>query len=192
MRRRLSLLILLCHPLIASEEVVAPWQRNALDFETGIGWQVSSNTPVSYRLITTQLSWRTPYHLKFDLENRSTVVVRSNWTFMATFVDQGPESHFLSIAGSPSIEWWSPNDRWSLYLQIGGGAGVTDSAGGEGGQGQDFVFNWFAKSGLRYQCNDDLAFFGGAHFVHHSNKGATDPNPGIDSLGFTFGASFSF
>ncbi len=177
---------------VASEDVTAPWQRDVLDIETGIGWQVSSNTPISYRLITTRISWRTPAHLTFDFENHSKIVVRSNWSLMATIVDEGPESHFLSLAGSPSIEWWSPNNQWSLYFQIGGGIGVTDSAGGDGGQGQDFVLNWFAKAGLQYQITENLGIFGGAHFVHHSNKGATDPNPGIDSLGFTLGASFSF
>ena len=189
---RLITCLILPSSLTASEAVEAPWEKNAFDVETGIGWQVSTNTPISYRLITTQFSWRTPYHFKFNHGNDSKTLVRSRWSLMATLVDEGPEDYFLSVAGGPSIEWWSPNDQWSLYFSAGGGVGVTNSTGEIGGQGQDFIFNWYARTGLRYQLNEDLGIYGGASFVHHSNRGATDPNPGIDSLGFTLGISFSF
>jgi long-chain acyl-CoA synthetase len=42
--------------------------------------------------------------------------------------------------------------------------------------------NWFAKAGLQYQINLNFALSGGAHFVHHSNKGATDPIPEFEAL----------
>ncbi|MDP4779339.1 MAG: acyloxyacyl hydrolase, partial [Akkermansiaceae bacterium] len=70
--------------------------------------------------------------------------------------------------------------------------GVIDSTSTVGGQGQDFTLNWFAKTGVRWQVNEDVAVFGGPFFQHMSNGGATSPNPGIDALGVSVGASFSF
>ena len=69
---------------------------------------------------------------------------------------------------------------------------MTDSTNVTGGLGQDFTYNWFAKAGLRYQLTDDLGIYGGASFMHLSNMGATDPNPGVDALGFSCGLSYSF
>ena len=120
------------------------------------------------------------------------LVVRHHASLIATWVEEGPENHYFGISGSPSLEWWSPDEMWSLYFSIGGGFGVADSTDVPGGQGQDFTLNWFAKAGMRYQLNDDTAVFAGPFFQHMSNGGATTPNPGIDALGFTVGASFSF
>ena len=71
---------------------------------------------------------------------------------------------------------------------VGGGAGAIDSTDVVGGQGQDFTFNWFANLGLRYQLNEDFSLQGGLLFQHLSNAGATDPNPGLDVLGFSLEA----
>src|SRR5688572_25780134 len=37
---------------------VPPWQKPAVSLETGLLWQVGNNTPLSYRLVPVQLSWR--------------------------------------------------------------------------------------------------------------------------------------
>ena len=37
-----------------------------------------------------------------------------------------------------------------------------------------------------------ISLLGGIYFIHHSNLGLTDPNPGIDALGFTLGCSWKF
>ena len=177
---------------LASEAVEAPWTRNAFDLETGVLWEMGGNTPLDYTLVQTELSWRSPFVLKKDFDDGSVLVVRHHASLLGAWVAEGPESHYFGIAGSPSLEWWSANQAWSAYFSIGGGIGVIDSTDVEGGQGQDFTLNWFAKAGLQYQINDETAVFGGPFFQHMSNGGATDPNPGIDALGFTLGASFSF
>jgi hypothetical protein len=184
----------LCLPasVCASEDVEAPWEHHAFDIETGMLWQVGSNTAIDYRIVQTQFSWRSPYVFKFDLDGGSTVMVRHHATLITSWIAEGPEDYYLGISGSPSLEWWSADNVWSLYFSSGGGFGVTNSTAVAGGQGQDFTLNWFAKAGLRYQLSDDVAMFGGPFFQHMSNGGATTPNPGIDALGFTVGASFSF
>ena len=177
---------------IASEAVEAPWEKHAFDVETGVLWQIGDNTPLDYTLLLNEFSWRGPFVLKKDFDDGSVLVVRNHASLIGTWVAAGPENHYFGISGSPSIEWWSVDQVWSAYFPIGGGFGVIDSTDVVGGQGQDFTLNWFTNAGLRYQVNDGLAFFGGPFFQHMSNGGATNPNPGIDALGLTIGASFSF
>ncbi len=178
--------------LHASDAVEAPWERHAFDIESGMIWQFRDNTPINYQLVPTQFSWRSPYVFKWDFDGGSTVVVRNQASLIATWVAEGPEDHYFGVSGAPSLEWWSPNSCWSLYLSIGGGVGVINSTDVPGGQGQDFTLNWFIKSGARLQISNDVAIFGGPFFQHLSNGGATTPNPGIDALGLSLGASFSF
>jgi len=177
---------------LGSDAVEAPWERHALDIETGVLWQIGDNTPLDYTLVQTQISWRSPFVLKKDFGDGSVLVVRHHASLIGAWVAEGPENHYFGISGSPSVEWWSANRIWSAYFSIGGGFGVIDSTDVLGGQGQDFTLNWFAKTGLRHQLDGDTALFGGLFFQHMSNGGATTPNPGIDALGFTLGASFSF
>jgi lipid A 3-O-deacylase len=177
---------------IASEALEAPWERHVFDVETGVLWQIGSNTLLDYTLVLSEFSWRSPFVLKKDFNDGSALVVRSNASLIGTWVAEGPENHYFGISGSPSVEWWSADQVWSAYFSIGGGFGVIDSTDVVGGQGQDFTLNWFTKMGLGYQLNKELAVFGGPFFQHMSNGGATTPNPGIDALGFTIGASFSF
>jgi long-subunit fatty acid transport protein len=79
-----------------------------------------------------------------------------------------------------------------VYAGAGGGFGLIDSQGVEGGQGQDFTLNWFGHLGLQRVINDSLTLRVGTMFQHMSNGGATSPNPGIDAVGFTVGASWKF
>ncbi len=178
--------------LHASEAVEAPWERHAIDIETGMIWQFRDNTNINYQLVPTQLSWRGPHVFKWDLAGGSTVVVRNQASLITTWVAKGPEDHYFGVSGAPSLEWWSPDSAWSLYLSVGGGVGVINSTDIMGGQGQDFTLNWFIKTGARRQICEDFAIFGGPFFQHLSNGGATTPNPGIDALGVSIGASFSF
>ena len=189
---KIALLIITAQPLLASEDVTAPWERHTFDFESGVLWQAGDNTDIDYRLVQTQFSWRSPFVFKWDLGGGSTVVVRNHASLIATWVEQGPENHYFGFSGSPSVEWWSADNMLSVYFSIGGGFGVIDSTDVPGGQGQDFTLNWFMKAGVRKQLTDDMAIFGGPFFQHMSNGGATNPNPGIDALGFSVGASFSF
>ena len=188
----IALSLLAIQPLHASEDIVAPWERHTFDVESGILWQVGDNTTINYELVQTQLSWRSPYVFKWDMNCGSKVVVRSHASLIGTWFEKGPENYYFGISGSPSVEWWSADNLFSVYFSIGGGFGVTDSTNVPGGLGQDFTLNWFTKAGVRRQITEDFAIFGGPFFQHMSNGGATTPNPGIDALGFTIGASFSF
>jgi lipid A 3-O-deacylase len=169
-----------------------PWETGALNIETGILWEVGALTPLSYRLIPTQLSWRSKEFIGHGFANGSRLMIRHRLTLIGTWVQQGPESHYVGFSGSPSIEWWDPTGKWSLFTGSGGGLGVIDSRGVRGGQGQDFTFNWFIRGGIEHVGAKDRRFSVGIMYQHMSNGGQTNPNPGIDALGFTAGYSWAF
>lgn len=175
----------------ASDTVEAPWQRSGLDFETGFLSQIRNST-LNYEFLVTQASWRSPAAYEFHFENESVFAVRSRVSLIGTSILEGPENHYFGFSAAPSLEWWAPGRDWSVYFSVGGGAGFIDSTSVVGGQGQDFTFNWFANLGLRYQWSNDFSVHGGVLFQHLSNAGLTDPNPGLDVLGFSVGAGFSF
>lgn len=178
--------------LNADENLTPSWERHTIDFESGLLWNVGTSTSISYRIVPSQMSWRSPAFYKKELTNASKWVIRNQASVLGEWVENGPESYYIGVSGAPSFEWWSPEDKWSVYFSIGGGVGVTDSQKGFDGLGQDFTLNWFTKSGLRYQIDQNFGVYGGAFFQHLSNGGQTDPNPGIDALGFTVGLSYSF
>lgn len=164
--------------------------------EAGYLWQIGSNTSIDYELATTVFSVRSPVAITMlEQKNGNALVVRNRVSLIADYVVEGPEDYIITINGSPSIEYWFADDTLAFYFSPGGGVGFSNSkgvskesgAGIEGGQGQDFLLNWFVQSGIRYQMNDTSALTVGAMFQHVSNGGQTDVNPGIDALGFTVG-----
>lgn len=170
-----------------------PWyDRHALDFETGWLGKVGGSTPLDYGSVPVMLSWRSPEALGLHFDSGSALVIRNRVTLLGQWFETGAENHYFGVMGAPSLEYWAPGGGWSLYFQIGGGVGWLDSQGVPGGQGQDFTLNWFAASGLSYSLNQSLQVRGGLMFQHLSNGGATDPNPGLDSLGVTLGLSWGF
>lgn len=171
---------------------VDPWDRHAIDFETGILWKVGGDTPLNYRIVPFMTSWRSPEVIGKHFANGAALVVRNRVTLMANWFETGAENRYLGIAGAPSIELWSPCKCWALFGSIGGGFGLVDSQGVVGGQGQDFTLNWFAQLGLEHRFTDHLSLRASSYFQHHSNGGATNPNPGLNSLGFLVGAAWSF
>ena len=173
-------------PLVADD----PWMSRALSVESGILWEVGTGTTWPYRLVQTQLSWRSREFLKWDLRDGSRFSVRHRFTLLGALMQQGPESHYVALAASPSIEWRNPADKWSLFGGAGGGFGLLDSQGVRGGQGQDFTLNWFARGGIEYSPKPDRIWTAAIMFQHMSNGGATDPNPGIDAVGFMVGVAW--
>ena len=164
-----------------------------LTLESGYTWNIGSNTPIDYEIIPTQLTLRTPTHMTWwEDENGARLIVRGRFSLMMESIVKGPESYYIGLGGAPSIEYWLPDARTSFFFSIGGGVGLTDSTRVPGGQGQDFTLNWFAHLGIRREIAENLSLLGGAYFVHHSNGGQTNPNPGIDALGFTVGLGWSF
>jgi hypothetical protein len=164
---------------------------SAIDLETGLLWQVGHNTPIDYLLAPTQLVWRSGSVLHWDFDSGA-LVVRNRLALQGTAIIEGPETAYFALAGAPSLEWWDASGAWSAALAVGGGAGLIDSQDVVGGQGRDFTLNWFARAGVSRQIAEGVHLNAGLMFQHMSNGGATDPNPGIDVLGFTLGCSWSF
>lgn len=167
-----------------------PWATQEWTLETGVLWEVGSNTPIAYRLVPTQLSWRSREFFGHAFADGSRLVMRHRLTLLGTWIENGPESFYLGVAGSPSIEWWNAAANWSVFTGAGGGFGLIDSGDVPGGQGQDFTLNWFIRGGIEHITTKNLRLHAGVMFQHMSNGGQTEPNPGIDALGFTLGFSW--
>jgi lipid A 3-O-deacylase len=156
--------------------------------EAGYLKKVKHNSPLNYVIAPAQVVWRSPP--LFDIWNGDSgarLTVRNRFSILAETFVKGAEDYYFGIAGSPTFELWSADQKKALFYEIGGGAGFVNSKGVPGGQGQDFTFNWFTQLGVRYQLSRTLGVTGGTYFLHHSNLGMTKPNPGIDVLGVNFG-----
>lgn len=169
-----------------------PWDSGALDLEMGVLWGIGTGTTFDYRLVPTQFSWRSKEFVGRALSDGSRIVVRHRLTLIGTVMQNGPESHYIGVAGSPSLEWWARSGKWSLYTGAGGGFGVTNSKASEGGLGQDFTLNWFIRGGFEHVIAANRRLSAGIMYQHLSNAGMSDPNPGIDALGFTLGYGWSY
>ena len=171
----------------------APWDAWEWTLESGYLWQVGHNTDADYEIIPTQLTLRSPVVWTWwQDESGAALVVRHRFSGLMETYAVGPEDYYLGATAAPSVEYWFPSGNTSVFFSIGGGAGWTNSSGGADGQGQDLAFNWFTQLGLRQELRERLSLLGGVYFTHHSNLGMTDPNPGIDALGFTLGCAWRF
>lgn len=180
-------------PVHAGSVQEHPADRWELVLESGYLWNVGNNTAIDYEIMPTQLTLRSPQFWSWwESESGARLVVRHRASALFESIVEGPESYYIGLAAAPSVEYWFPSAKTSLFFSIGGGAGWIDSAGGAEGQGQDFTFNWFGQLGVRRELTADLSLLGGLYFIHHSNGGQTSPNPGIDALGFTMGLGWSF
>lgn len=171
---------------------IKPWDQHYIDLEVGYLWKVGGDTPLKYGTAPVLLTWRSPEVLGLDFADGSKIIVRNRISLEGLWIETGPENHYFGIMGAPSIEWWNAEGTWSIYGGIGGGVGWIDSQGVVGGQGQDFTLNWFGTFGVAHAINATTQVRVGALFQHLSNGGATDPNPGLNSLGFTVGLSWGF
>jgi lipid A 3-O-deacylase len=169
-----------------------PWATSAVNLESGLLWEIGTGTPFAYRLVPTQLSWRSAEFTGHTFEDGSRIVLRHRLSLLGTAMMNGPESHYIGFAGSPSLEWWNKSGTWSLYTGSGGGFGVLDSQGVKGGQGQDFTLNWFIRGGLEHVLASGAHLTAGVMYQHMSNGGMTKPNPGIDAFGFMLGYTFRY
>lgn len=175
------------------DPVASPWQHWEVTFESGYLWNTGSNTPIDYEIAPTQLTLRGPANFEWRAGSTGAMLVlRPRFSLLLESIVEGPEDYYLGFAAAPSFEWWLPSGKTSLFFSIGGGAGFTNSTRVPGGQGQDFTLNWFAQLGVRRELSPGFSVLAGAYFLHHSNGGQTDPNPGIDALGFTLGAGWRF
>ena len=164
----------------------------SVDIETGSLWRVSNNTFLDYVVLPQIISLRTPAHFHLGLGGGE-LTIRSRFSLLVEAIPVGPETGYLGFSASPSLEYWFPGHATSLYASVGGGFGYIDSTGVPGGQGQDFTLNWFATAGVRrHYLKPAISLNAGIMFQHWSNGGATDPNPGLDSLGPVVGISWAF
>ena len=180
-------------PVITPEAIAAtqPWDISSLNLESGVLWEIGTGTPFPYRLIETQLSWKTAAIFTRVFENGSRIILRHRFTLLAASMQQGPESHYIAFSASPSIELWNAAGTWSLYGGAGGGAGGLDSQGIKGGEGQDFTLNWLMRGGIEHVISRNQRISAGIMYQHMSNGGQTKPNPGIDALGFMVGYTWT-
>lgn len=161
--------------------------------ESGYLWNIGHNTDINYEIVPTQLTLRSPIvWTLWEDETGAKIVIRNRFSALFEAITRGPEDTYIGLAGAPSIEYWFPSQQTSAFLSIGGGFGWTNSSGGPQGLGQDFTFNWFTQLGLRQKITENISLLAGPYFIHHSNLGLTDPNPGIDAFGFTLGCSWKF
>ncbi|HMS26162.1 MAG TPA: acyloxyacyl hydrolase [Burkholderiaceae bacterium] len=156
--------------------------------EAGYLAKVKNNSPHDYRIAPTQVVWRTPAAYKlWESEDGTKLVVRNRTAVVLESIVRGPEDVYFAFAGSPSFELWHKNQKTALFYEIGGGIGLINVKKVEGAQGQARTFNWFTQLGVRHKITPTLSIMGAGYFTHHSNQGATNPNPGIDVLGVNFG-----
>lgn len=170
----------------------APWERHAMDVEAGMLWKVGGDTPLGYRIVPFMVSWRSPEIIGTRFGRGASFVVRNRLTAMANWFETGAENRYLGLAAAPSMELWSPCQTWALFGSAGGGFGLVDAQGIAGGQGQNFTLNWFGQLGVEHQMGEHLSMRLSSYFQHHSNGGATNPNPGLNSLGFLMGFAWTF
>lgn len=161
--------------------------------EAGYLSKIRDNTPLDYVIAPVQLVWRSPAFLDvWENQEGMRLRVRQRLALLAENFVEGAEDYYLGFAAAPSLELWMPDRKTAVFYEIGGGVGFVNSKGVPGGQGQDLTFNWFTQLGLRRQLSQQFAVSGGLFFLHHSNLGMTDPNPGIDVLGLNVGLIWTF
>jgi lipid A 3-O-deacylase len=167
---------------------VHPAEQWEVAFEAGYATKIKHNSPWNYAIAPAQIAFRSPY--AFDLwrgDSGARLAVRNRMSLIGETFVRGPEDYYIGFSGAPSIELWSADQKMAVFYEIGGGAGLTNAKGVVGGQGQNFAFNWYTQLGARFQINKKLAITGSRYFMHHSNRGMTNPNPGIDVLGYNVG-----
>jgi len=201
MHRPLLLTLLLALPAPAGDcdrPIDVPPAKHPADcwefaFESGYLWNVGNNTSIDYEIAPTQFTFRSPgVWTWWEDENGARLVFRHRFSLLMESIVEGPEDHYFGVSGAPSIEYWFPSRKTSLFFSVGGGFGWTNSTNIPGGQGQDFTFNWFSQLGLRQSIGDNVSLLVSGYFTHMSNMGQTNPNPGIDAFGFTAGLGWTF
>ena len=165
-----------------------PSDHTEYGVETGYLSKIKDNSPYDYRIVPTQLVWLTePFYDLWRGNSGMRLLARHRFALLAETIRNGPETYYIGLSAAPTLELWLPDQKTALFAAVGGGAGYINAKGVEGGQGQNFTLNFFTQAGLRYQVTKDVALFGTSFFLHHSNGGMTNPNPGIDTEGVTLG-----
>ena len=167
--------------------------RWSLTTSTGYLWQVGHSTKLPYEIQPLHLILRSPVAMTWWTgSDGSSLVVRNRFGLVLERIRCGPESHFAGLNAAPSIEWRPAQGPWSCFASAGGGLGTTNSDTHHGGLGNDLIFHWFGELGVRRRISPNTSLEAAAYFTHHSDGGRSNPNPGIDALGFTLGIGTTF
>lgn len=179
-------------PVISPAASYDPVEHWEFGLETSALWSVGGGaSPLHYVFLPQVVTVKTPWVMRRQA-GEGVLVLRSRFSLLAEPVIEGPESYFIGLAAGGSLEWWNARRTMSLFLSAGGGIGWMDARGHEieGGQGQDFNFNWYVHSGLRFMLAERLSASLGLCFQHLSNHGLDDINPGVNALGPTIGLAW--
>ena len=82
---------------IAGTVVAQPWMVPALDLESGLLWQVGPSTPLPYRLVPTQLSWRSAEFIGHEFTDGARLVVRHPPCSISLSQTQPPIQHGTAL-----------------------------------------------------------------------------------------------
>ena len=162
-----------------------------IDYDTASLWKITNVTDLNYLILPQIFSYRSRAIKQWDLGDGN-LIVRNRFSLLGEYFLEGAESYYFGFSGSPALEWWNAEENFSLYFYAGGGVGFVDSTDIEGGQGQDFAFNWFVQTGVRFRLSERLFATGGLLFQHISNRNLAETNPGLNALGPTLGLSWKF
>ena len=171
-----------------------PVEHLEIGFETSALWGFGRDaSPLDYVFLPQMLTMRNRYIFKKPFAGGD-LVLRNRITLLGESIIEGPETYFIGAAAGGQLEWWNTARSFSVFFSAGGGLGWMDSTGYEipGGQGQDFNFNWYVHTGMRWMIADRLSATLGVYFQHISNGGQDDVNPGVNALGPTLGLAWHF
>lgn len=163
-----------------------PTEHWEVDYETGVLWRVTgSATPLSYTVLPQLLTFKSPRIGTARPLFGGDFVIRNRVSLLGEPIIVGPEHHFTGAASTGILEWWDIQRTRCLFFTAGGGVGWLDSKGHEvnGGQGEDFNFNWLAYTGARVSLGRRLSASLGAYFQHVSNRYLNKVNPGLNAVG---------
>jgi len=163
-------------------------------FETGIIWKLGGGaTPLAYTVMPQILTIKLPAAFRGTFAGGD-LILRQRFSLLLEPIIKGPETHYLGVSGSGSIEWWNHPRTTSVFFASGGGFGGMNSKGYEikGAQGQDLNFNWFIYSGAQKSWNPRLSTSLGLYFQHISNASLDRVNPGLNALGPMIGLVYRY
>ncbi len=177
-------------PMASAAGTLAGWD---LTVESGYLWGLRINTANDYEMAPAQLTLRSPATITlWEGNDGARWIVRTRLSLMVAAFTRGPEDFYTAVLAAPSIEREFAGGATAWFFSLGGGAGITNSSGGNDGLGHDLSLNWFAQGGLRQRISESLDWQASVFFLHLSNGGRTTPNPAVDALGFSVGFTRRF
>jgi hypothetical protein len=122
--------------------------------------------------------------------------LRGYWQFEAALIYsqilKGPETYWGGVMVGFRYNFAPRDSRWSPYVELRGGYGLTDASMIRYGQQQDSTFAYLLDTGVGYQAAPRWRVSAGVMEQHLSNFYQTHPNFGFDVMGFNLRVDRSF